>query len=173
MEKEEQEESELEEEVEDEEEQEEPEEIDSNQFVEFLQPSTSSPVLGQVAIASEARATDLERDLSDTAPTNDNKSKDEGGFKYTSGINQEEPKYIGSEAEIETAIRPSTTDVMGLGKGSDFSQTPEAQFQASPSSRIGEASNIEKYTVPDRVDIDKAGKEDLFERKDIKYKPSR
>ena len=147
------------------------EEIEEDKFVEFMAPSTASlTALGQVAVASELRATDLERDLSEAPVSNGNKD-DKEDFKYSIGSNsEEEAKYITSGNEIERAITPSSTDIINLGKESNLI-TGEVGFSASPSTKITEPGP-EKYELPDKFDIDKAGKGELFERTDVKYKPS-
>ena len=165
---EEQEESELEEEIEEAE-----QELDEEKFVEFLSPSAeaSQTSLGQVGIATELRATDLEQDLSQNQINNGNKEeKDE--FKYNISSNQEEgPKYITSETEIERAVMPTHTDIMSLGKEQNL-LFHELGFTASPTAKIGESEGVEKYVLPNKVDSNKLGKENIFEKPEVKYKSS-
>jgi hypothetical protein len=165
---EEQEESELEEDIEEAE-----EEVEEDKFVEFMTPSdeSSSTALGQVATAHEFRATDLEQDLSNVVGLENSKEEDDP-FKYNIGSNSEEgPKYISSGNEIERTNLPQSVDIIGLGKETNLLPN-EVGFSASPTTKIGESSDIERYTSPDRFDIDKAGKDKLFEKKDVKYEPS-
>ncbi len=167
-------ESELEEELEEipEDDSEETEEID-NRFVEFLQSPTETitPSLGQVAVAPELRATDLEQDIAEI-PGIETSKKDNEEFKYRFSANQEEAKYISSGQEIEKATTPSRVDITTFGREQNILPR-EVGFSASPSSQIGESSDIEKYISPDRFDINKAGKEDSFKKKEVKYEPTK
>jgi len=148
-------------------------EIDDEKFVEFLAPSneSSSTSLGQIAISSELRATDLERDISGTPFSNENKG-DKEEFKYNIGSSSEEgPKYISSGNEIERTFSPLGIDVMSLGK--ELNLLPhEVGFSSSPSTKAGMLDAPGKYELPDRFDVDKSGKGKLFEKTDVKYKPS-
>jgi len=153
------------------------ERIDDDKFVEFLQPAeATSPVLEQVAVAHEFRATDLEQDISNmpVGVENNKKEEEEGEFKYRAGANQEEPKYISSERteDREVVHHPPAVEMMSLGKQSPLLKRRETSFVNSSEARTIEPTNQEKYTSPARFDIDKAGKGKLFEKKDIKYEPS-
>lgn len=148
-------------------------EVDENKFVEFMAPliESSSSTLGQVAVASELRATDLEQDLSNVVGLETKKEEDDP-FKYKIGADPEEgPKYITSGNEIERTVSPSNVDIMSLGKRPNL-MPPEIGFSASPSTKIGEAEGPGKYELPNKFDVDKAGKGKLFERPDVKYKSS-
>ncbi len=147
-------------------------EIQEDKFVEFMTPSdeSSSISLGQIAVATELRATDLERDLSE-APINNGNTENKDEFKYNIGSNsEEEAKYISSGEKIERTNMPSNVDIMSLGKKPNL-LPPEVGFSASPSTQITEPGP-EKYELPDKFDIDKAGKGKLFERPNIEYKSS-
>ncbi len=147
--------------------------IDESRFSEFLSSSESfSPSLGQVGVSHELRATDLEQDLSNVAGIEDNKKEENDPFKYKIGSDlREGPKYITSETEIEKTTMPSHVDLMSLGKEQQF-LPKEIGFSASPSSQIG-GENPGKYELPDKVDMDKAGKKDIFKKPEIKYEPSK
>ena len=148
-------------------------EIEEDKFIEFMNSSTGnfSTALGQVATAHEFRATDLEQDLSNVIGL-ENKKEDDNPFKYKLGADPGEgPKYITSGNEIERTNLPSSVDIMSLGRESNMFPN-EIGFSASPSTKIGETEGPGKYELPDRFDINKAGKGKLFERTDIKYKPS-
>ena len=149
-------------------------EIEEEKFVEFMAPSqeNTAPSLGQVGVATELRATDLEQDLSNVVGLeNNNKKEEDDPFKYKIGADPEEgPKYISSGDEIERTALPSYVDVMSLGKKPNL--LPNAVgFSASPSTKITEPGP-EKYELPDKFDVDKAGKGKLFEKADVKYDPS-
>ena len=165
----EQEESDLEENVEEE------QEIDEEKFVEFLSPSTetSPTTLNQIARAHQFRATDLEQETSDIPGIEDNRREENNKFQYNVRTNSEEgPKYISSEGEMEIARPPPRVDIMNLGKETNILPN-EMGFSASPTTRIGESSDIEKYTSPKRFDEHKIRKENLFEKKEVKYEPSK
>ena len=149
------------------------EEIEEDKFVEFMAPSGEnlSTSLGQVAVTSELRATDLEQDLSNVVGL-ETKKDDDDPFKYKIGADSEEgPKYLNSGNEIERTASPSNIDVMSLGRTPNLIP-PEIGFSASPSTKIGEVEGPEKYELPDRFDVNKAGKGKLFEKTDVKYNPS-
>jgi len=150
------------------------EEIEEDKFVEFITPSnkSSSTSLRQVAVASELRATDLEQDLSNVIGLENNKKEGDDPFKYKIGADPEQgPKYINSGNEIERTVAPSNVDIMSLGRKPDL-MPHEVGFSASPSTKIGEVEGPGKYELPDKFDVDKLGKGKLFERPDVKYKPS-
>ncbi len=144
-----------------------------DKFVEFITPSNESfsATLGQVAVAPELRATDLEQDLSNVAGLETKKDEDDP-FKYKIGADPEEgPKYISSGNEIERTMAPSNVDIISLGRKPNL-MPREIGFSASPSTKIGEVEGPGKYELPDRFDVNKAGKGKLFESPDVKYKPS-
>lgn len=148
-------------------------EVQEDKFVEFMNPSNESfsVALGQIAVATELRATDLEQDLSNVIGLEPKKQEDDP-FKYKIGADPEEsPKYINSGEEIERTISPSNVDMMSLGKEQNL-MPREIGFSASPSSKIGGLDEPGKYELPDRFDVNKIGKGKLFERPDVKYKPS-
>ena len=149
-------------------------EIDDEKFVEFLAPSSgdSSIALGQIAVSTELRATDLERDLSE-APINNGGSENKEEFKYNVGSSsEEEAKYISSGNEIERANSPSHVDLMSLGKEQRLMPN-EIGFSSSPSTKAGMLDQPGKYELPDRFEVDKAGKGNLFDKQDVKYTPSK
>jgi hypothetical protein len=98
------------------------EEIEEDKFVEFMAPSIeSTPTLGQVAVASELRATDLEQDLSNVVGLENNKKDEDDPFKYKIGADPGEgPKYISSGEEIERTNLPQSIDIMSLGRKSNL-----------------------------------------------------
>ena len=149
------------------------EEIEEDKFVEFMAPSgeSLSTSLGQVAVASELRATDLEQDLSNVAGLETKKEEDDP-FKYKIGADPEEgPKYINSGNEIERTTSPSHVDVMNLGKESNM--IPKGvNFSVSPETTIGEVGGHATYELPNKFDIEKAGKENVFKKEEIKYRPT-
>ena len=149
-------------------------EIEEDKFVEFIAPSneSSSTTLGQVGIATELRATDLEKDLSEAPVSNENaESKEE--FKYNiSSSSEEGPKYITSGNEIERSNSPSNVDIMNLGKEQNL-LPGEVGFSSSPTTKIGETNEPGKYKLPDRTDINKLGKSDPFQKQEVKYESSK
>ncbi|MCK5625118.1 hypothetical protein KAI04_04730 [Candidatus Pacearchaeota archaeon] len=156
-----------------EEETEEINEIEEDKFVDFISPSSGnfSTALGQVGVATELRATDLERDLSE-APVNNTSLGDKEDFKYNiEASSEEEAKYISSGNEIEKTIAPSSTDLMNLGKKQNLMPS-EVGFSASPNTMAGTIDEPGKYELPDRFDVDKAGKGDPLTKQDVKYTPS-
>jgi len=152
-------------------------EIEEDKFVEFIAPSneSSSTTLNQVGIATELKATDLEKGLSEAPVSNGNaESKEE--FKYNiSSSSEEGPKYITSGNEIERSNSPSNVDIMSLGKEQNL-LPGEVGFSASPTTKIGETNEPGKYKLPDRpdrTDINKLGKNDLLQKQEVKYESSK
>jgi len=157
------EESELEEEIE-----EEQEFIDQNKFVEFMQdPQGSFSTALEKVNSSQETPINLEQDLIQS--TNfDKKKSEEDPFNYSSKINSdEEPKYQNSEQEV---FQPHTTDITSLGTNLS-PKMPEFGF--SSSLKEFEPLAQEKYTPAKNQDISSLGRDKSFEKKEVKYKPSR
>jgi hypothetical protein len=151
------------------------ESIDESRFTEFLSsPSESfSPSLEQVGVSHELRATDLEQDLSNVAGLEENKKENDNPFKYKVGSDLSEgPKYITSETEIERATAPTRKDIVTLGREQNIFPR-EIGFSASPTAKIGEEGSSGRYELPDKFDINKAGKDDPFKKQEVKYEPSK
>ncbi len=145
------------------------EEIDDSRFVEFLQPIKSrAPVLGRNLPLEELP--DFGVELLESVGFEKKKEDDKEGFKYLAGAeNKEEPKYIDMGGEHIAGT--SRVEIIGLGRGSLFEK--QNVFFKPSELGIEQSQNLEKYTSPDRFDIEKAGKGNPFEKRDVKYKPSR
>jgi len=154
--------SELEEEIE-----EEQEFLDENKFVEFMQTSKGSfsTALEKVN-SSQETPINLEQDLIQSTSF-DKKKSEEDPFNYSSKINQEDqPKYQSFEQEV---FQPHTTDITSLGMDS-FQQKNEIGFTSSIKD-FGPPAQ-EQYTPIKNQDISDLGKENPFEKKEVKYKLS-
>lgn len=162
------EESELEEDIEEAE-----EEIEDSRFAEFLQPVRSrAPVLERTMTGGEIP--NLEIGVAEANGFgNEKREDDSGGFKYLAGKSQEEPKYFSSGEGREIIHSPSPVELAGLGKNRSWVGQQDVSLSTSPESRMINAEGHMKYELPDRFDVEKAGKGNVFEKKDIKYKPSR
>ncbi len=148
------------------------EEINSNSFSEFLQTSKipDSP-LNKIETAEETRTTNLEGDIGTTYALESNK-EEENSFKYSVGSNlDEEPKYIFSERERGILNISSIINPIELGKNNSF-LPQEISFLESPLAKIGKSDRLYKTREIERKDIDKLGRENRFEKKEIKYHPS-
>ena len=98
---------------------------------------------------------------------------EKNGFNYVAGAeNVNEPKY---EAPSQLYIETQQSDISKAGRTRDvFSQTGrEASFQQD--SRVqSSASPMEKPWTAGRVDVERAGRRDPFQKEEekyIKYKP--
>ena len=146
--------------------------IDENKFTEFFEvQEVKAPVLEQVQIAPQSRITDLESSAFESGPI-DNSKKEDDGFTYSVGANQqEEAKYI-EDPRIESrnvVQGVSPVNMMEWGKNNLF-EKPKISF--APSDDRGfQSSTIEKYTSPKKFDLEQSKKEDMFNT-EVKYKPT-
>jgi hypothetical protein len=94
-------------------------------------------------------------------------------FKYAPGrAGNDEPKYIASDSRISTELTP--VDLMKVGRRQTelvpqidqeaFSMHSESQSQI-------ESSTPEREFRAERIDTERAGRKDVFEENDAKYKP--
>ncbi len=143
--------------------------IDKNKFIEFMQnPQGSfSTTLEQVNSSQEIPIS-LEQDLMQSTTFDKGNLKDDP-FNYSAKINnsEDQPKYQSYEDEIS---QPHATDLTSLGMNSS-NQMPEVGF--TNSLKEFESSAQEKYNPVKTQDISSLGKENPFERKEVKYKSSR
>jgi hypothetical protein len=130
----------------------------------------NSPSLNKIN-APQRVPTRLEGDVSNTQLANNNPSgNEEDSLKYISGANQtEEKKYFHyNEKLIESAITHRELETMGK----TITPRREIGFENSPQTKMGVTESFAKYTLPKKVDREKIGKENPFEKKEVKYTPS-
>jgi hypothetical protein len=115
--------------------------------------------------------TRLEGNFTDVpAPTTGIGGEEENPLKYIPGTNQQgEKKYFHyNEKLIESAVTHRELETMGR----NIVPRREVGFENSPQAKISVTETFEKYTMPKKVDRDKIGKENPFEKKEVKYTPS-
>ncbi len=146
--------------------------VEENKLQKFLQAKSFSPVLEKIQETPEPL--DLEQ-VAGSAPLPE-KPKEKEEFKYSGRAEQkEEQKYQDIESikyEQPLGALPSRVDITSMGKG-DLIQKPEIHLTASPESRLAESPKYEKYEAVKRFEMEKAGKQNLLEKKEIKYTPSK
>ena len=95
---------------------------------------------------------------------------EEDGFKYIKNANADEPKY-NQKYEHETGSDMHLRSEIENFERRDLFPRKNVGFAGSSEARPVETS-FEKYESPERVERENLGK-NIFERKEIKYKPSR
>jgi hypothetical protein len=130
----------------------------------------TSPSLDKVN-APQRIPTRLEGSFANTPSTNNNPvGEEEDPLKYISGANQQgEKKYFHyNEKLIESSITHRELETMGK----TIIPRREIGFENSPQTKVGLTDNVEKYTLPKKIEREKLGKESPFEKKEVKYTPS-
>jgi hypothetical protein len=150
------------------------EKIDSPELKEILEEQRiiqkSSPSLGKVN-APQRNSIILENNLDNSASVN-LPNNEEDPFKYNSGGKKSgESKYVRYEGGTGGDIIPHG-DIMNVGKESIF-QRRNIGFENSPQAKIGAQENFEKYSPVKNVEKERLGKENPFQRKEIKYSPEK
>jgi hypothetical protein len=93
-------------------------------------------------------------------------------FKYVSGgTGNDEPKYIASDSRI--SAEPTPIDLMKVGRKQTgmIPQVDQETFFLRSEPQQTELSTPERTWKAERIDIEKAGRRDIFEKEDVKYKP--
>lgn len=151
-----------------------PEEDDLNlqdlEFHQFMQPSeiTSSPVLEKIASAQE-RPVFVGGILQgpQTIPGEEKKANE---FEYVASSQQDEPKYISSDSRISQETNRLNMMEIGKGQPETFRDVNQQVFLERFSERgFHESSMAEKKWTTGRFDIEKVGRRDPFEVRDVKY----
>ena len=93
-------------------------------------------------------------------------------FKYVpGGTGNDEPKYIASDSRI--SAEPTPIDLMKVGRKQTrmIPQVDQETFfmRSEPQQTI--SPTFERAERAERIDIEKAGRRDIFEKEDVKYKP--
>jgi len=93
-------------------------------------------------------------------------------FKYVpGGTGNDEPKYIASDSRI--SAEPTPIDLMKVGRKQTgmIPQVDQETFFMRSEPQQTELSTPERTWKAERIDIEKAGRRDIFEKEDVKYKP--
>lgn len=157
------------------------EEINTKQFQNFMQhdfhiipqeieiDEVKAPVLERINAPQSDTFVRLEEGVGEADFDRTKKSDEDDPSKYSIGGegSTEEPKYQKNYDEIRA---PNITDITTLGKN-PFSERPEIGFKSSEEKL--ESVNREEYTPVKMQDLQKLGKENPLEKKDVKYTPSK
>ena len=91
-------------------------------------------------------------------------------FKYVpGGTGNDEPKYIASDSRI--SAEPTPIDLMKVGRKQTgmIPQVDQETFFMRSEPQQTELSTPERTWKAERIDIEKAGRRDIFEENDAKY----
>jgi hypothetical protein len=129
-----------------------------------------SPSLNKIN-APQRVPTRLEGNFENTPITNNNPlGEEEDPLKYIPGAKQQgEKKYFHYDPKLVESVT-SHRELETMGR--NIVPRREIGFENSPQARMGIQDNIEKYTLPKKVEREKLGKENPFEKKEVKYTPS-
>jgi hypothetical protein len=154
------------------------EKVDFSELKEFLEEPRSrrtktSPSLDKIN-APQRNPTRLERNLTETSANTGTltNGEEDNGLNYIPKIGGAgEPKYIAQYGGMIEEMTPRT-EIPNMGKGRPLERR-EVGFESSAQSRIGTQENFEKYIPVKKVDKDNLGKENPFQRKEVKYTPGK
>jgi len=92
-------------------------------------------------------------------------------FKYVPGYTgDDEPKYIASDSRIFPELTP--VDLMKVGRRqTELIPKVDQETFSMHSEPQQTAPTFERAERAERIDIEKAGRRDVFEKEDVKYKP--
>jgi hypothetical protein len=136
----------------------------------------SSPSLEKVN-APQRTPTRLEGNITENVIPNSALGGEEDAFNYSAGGNKQgAAKYIKYEGKIIDNI-VTRREIDTLTNVNPFERrTFERRaitFESSEKIEISEKNNLEKYSPVKKVDRDKIGKENIFEKKEVKYSPEK
>lgn len=134
--------------------------IDLNQFQQFMLSSrVGAPVLNQVEVARQIIG--LEQGIA-SEPTHTPVKEEDDPFKYFSGKQNEQPKYV---ADYSVVVTTEKIEIEGMGKRRDSPLDREAVFTQSSEVRGMDSQGIEKYIAPTGLAHEEAfGRKSAFER---------
>ncbi|MEK6926181.1 MAG: hypothetical protein AABW50_02795 [Nanoarchaeota archaeon] len=138
--------------------------FDTAKLQDLISNESKAPVLEQVAIASEFRP---RRRFS--TEEDDEEIKRSSGSKYIPEANaSEEQRYMGTNASMDVSIQKSDFSEFGRKKFESNFEVSRERF--SESHQLGlQSFSREKYETPERLDIDKAGRDNASDREKKKY----
>ena len=147
--------------------------------LEFHQFMDSSEISGEGAPVLERMALQAERPVfvGGIPQTTSGTSRDSDGndFKYLdSSSGGDEAKYIESDSRISS--EPIYLDTAQAGRRQTSSEVNQrALIEGASEQRNTSSETVERFERPDRIDVERAGRKNPFEREDTKYekyKPS-
>ncbi len=148
--------------------------LEDLQFHQFMQSSEpledKAPVLERIAGSQPGPV--FVGGIPQTAinvPGEEEKTND---FKYVpGGGGNDEPKYIASDSRVSSELTP--VDLMKVGRrpAEPVPQVNQETFSMHSEPHLPTVSTPEREFRAERIDIEKAGRRDVFEGEDVKYKP--
>ena len=145
--------------------------LEFSQFMQSSEPSEDrAPVLERIAGSQPGPV--FVGGIPQTPFTMPGEEEKTDEFKYVPGhTGNDEPKYIASDSRIST--EPAPIDLMKVGRRPTelIPQVDQEAFSmhSEPHSQI-ESSTPERGWRTERIDIEKAGRRDVFEENDAKFK---
>lgn len=149
---------------------------EDNEFHSFLHLSGdfNVPVLEQIAVAGDTTTSFFR--IQKQQPTS-NEKKEEESFKYLpSAETKAEPKYISSSATMHATGKKVDFEEVGRKNINGAGRIQEQFRQENLFMRSSELSredprNFETYETPAKMNIEEAGRENLFKKEQRKYEP--
>lgn len=139
-------------------------------FVPLFQKESKTGTLSQIAVAPKIITSGQVR--RDSSPQE--ASREEiGPFKYDISSKNSEDNQI-KYTSPNPSFRIEQTNIHEVGRQNLFVSNQSGRFVAEMSEmsqRGMSSSNVEKYTVPDRMDVSKEGRKNIFEKDERKYDP--
>ena len=92
-------------------------------------------------------------------------------FKYVPGrAGDDEPKYIASDSRISTELAPIDLMKVGRKQTGMTSQVDQEAFSMHSERQQTASPTFERAERAERIDIEKAGRRDVFEENDARFK---
>ncbi len=146
------------------------EDLDFDEFSEELELDEGSPSLGRIN-ASPRGIINLEEDLSQHAAPVKTEDKENDSFKYSfGGGNAGEPKYIQYENASPDML--PRTELENFGRTNLFERREAVGFRESAEAKPTD-TNFEKYNPANKFDEEKQKRDNIVEKRELKYTPSR
>ncbi len=144
--------------------------LDSMEFQQFMQPSKKIPTPVLERIAGSQPKPIFVGGIAQTPQTIPGETKESDDFKYVPAQGENnEPKYVESEARISR--KPERVDFTRVGRepARIIPKVDQGEFFRRSESFSQPELTSEKRWAAERIDAEKAGREDPFRREEIKY----
>jgi len=141
--------------------------IDFSQLQNFISKQNNAPVLDQVEISPNVIG--LEHGIRFEPSHRPVADDDSDPFKYHMHKDSStDTKYVSSDGQI--SARTSRVNMIDVGRTNE-NLVEQGAFFTSNWNKNQFSENTERYDVPDRMDVDAAGRGDPFKPKDMNYDP--
>jgi len=145
--------------------------LEFSQFMQSSEPSgDKSPVLERIA-GSQPRPIFV-GGIPQTPVGISGEEEKTDEFKYVpGGTGNDEPKYIASDSRI--SAEPTPIDLMKVGRRQTelIPQVDPETFSMHSEPQQTVLPTFERAGRAERIDTERAGRRDVFEKEDVKYKP--